>query len=129
MSVAITDGGRFVREGVGRRSRLGRVDLEVPVQLSSDQGGSLQGVLRNLSIGGMFVATARLLPSGTRVVARFSSGEGIEPDEIEAEVSWVRRAVTDEGAPAGMGLRFVGSLVRAAVFVRVLLRARPPSWG
>jgi hypothetical protein len=128
MGVAITDDGRFARAERDSRSRLGRVELQVPVQLWSHDGGWLQGLLRNLSIGGMFVATPRTFPIGTRVRARFSSGRGREPNEIEARVTWARQVGTDEG-PAGIGVAFVGPMVRAAIFVRVLLRSRPPNWG
>ena len=50
-----------------------------------------------------------------------------EPDEIEARVCWSRRAGSDE-TPAGVGLAFTGPMVRAAIFVRVVLRSRPPRW-
>jgi hypothetical protein len=129
MGLAIKDDGRFVREQTDGRSRLGRADLEAPVQLWSPDEGWTLGVLRNLSLGGMFVATSRSLPVGTRVVARLPGAVGGEPDEIEARVSWSRRGGTDEAAPAGVGLQFVGPLVRSAIFVRVLLRSRQARWG
>src|SRR5215467_10851756 len=105
MGVAIKDERRFVRERVAGRSRLGRTDLETAIALWTREEGWMRGVLRNLSIGGMFVATPRPLPIGARVMARVSSAEGDQPDEIEARVSWSRRAGTDE-APAGVGLAF-----------------------
>jgi hypothetical protein len=128
MGVAIKDERRFVRERVAGQSRLGRTELKVPIALWSHDEGWTRGVLRNLSIGGMFVATGRSLPLGTRVLARFSSIDGGEPDEIEARVSWSRPAGTDE-APAGVGLAFTGPMVRAVIFVRVLLRSRLPRLG
>ena len=127
MGVAIKDDGRFVREAVDERSRLGRADLQVPMQLWSRDEGWLGGVLQNLSIGGMFVATPRSLPIGARVVARFSSQDGVEQDEIEAKVCWSRGAGTDEAMPAGIGLSFAAPMVRAVIFVRVILRSRRPS--
>jgi Tfp pilus assembly protein PilZ len=127
MGVAIKDDGRFVRERLDGRSRPGRVDVEASLALWSHEGGWTRGVLRNLSIGGMFVITPRSLPIGARVVVRLSSVEGGEPDEIEARVSWLRRAGTDR-SPAGVGLAFIGPMVRAAIFVRVVLRSRLPRW-
>jgi len=123
MGVAIKDERRFLRERVAGQSRLGRTDLDAAIALWSHEEGWMHGVLRNLSLGGMFVATPRPLPIGTRVVARLSSAEGGKPDEIEARVSWSRRAGTDE-LPAGVGLAFTGPMVRAAIFVRVVLRSR-----
>jgi Tfp pilus assembly protein PilZ len=129
MGLAIKDDGRFVREQLDAGSRLGRADLEVPVELWSRDEGGMHGVARNLSLGGMFVATPQSLPLGAHVLARFSSGEGGEPDEIEARVSWSRRVATGAATPAGIGLEFVGPMVRAAIFVRVLLRAGRPGSG
>lgn len=124
MGLAIKDDGRFIRARVDQRTRLGRAELEAPLQLWSDEQGWMRGVLRNISIGGMFVATPSSLPVGTRVVARLASADGGDPDEIEARVSWSRPAGTDEAAPAGVGLQFTGPMVRSATFVRVLLRSR-----
>jgi Tfp pilus assembly protein PilZ len=127
MGVAIRDEW-LLRERVSVRSRLGRVDLEAPIAVWSEDEGWSRGVVRNLSMGGMFVATRRCLPAGARVLARFSSLDVDEPDEIEARVSWSRRVAAGE-APAGLGLEFVGSKVRAAIFVRVLLRSARRSRG
>lgn len=129
MGVAITDDGRFVGEWVNVRSRLGRADVEVPIALGNDAGEWTRGVVRNASIGGMFVATRRSLPVGARVVARLSSADEKERDEIEARVCWSRRSGAGDASPPGVGLEFAGSKVRAAIFVRVLLRSGRRSWG
>ena len=129
MGVAIKDDGRFAREPVNVRSRLGRADLEVPIALWNHDQGWTSGIVRNLSIGGMFVATRPAPPLGARVLARFASAEGDEPDEVEGRVSWSRPIGGGEAAPAGVGVEFVSSKVRAAIFVRVLLRSRRRSWG
>src|ERR1700749_3095693 len=85
--------------------RLGRVDLDVPVHLSNHEG-SLLGTTRNVSMGGMFVTSPRLLAIGDRVSVRLSILDESDPVEIEAEVRWARRA-GDGGGVAGMGLRFI----------------------
>jgi Tfp pilus assembly protein PilZ len=127
MGVAITDEPPFVGQEIENKRRLGRVDLKVPVQLRSQDAGSVFGVMRDLSIGGMFVATPRSLPIGARVVVRLSILDEAEPEEVEARVCWALRAGADEVTPAGLGLQFVGPMVRAAIFVRVLLRLYKPS--
>jgi uncharacterized protein (TIGR02266 family) len=101
--------------------RLGRANLRVPVQVAA-HGYLLAGTARNLSLGGMFVATGRRLPVGDRVVLRIALLEESEPVEIRAEVSWCRETSEDDRRPAGMGLRFTEPLLEAAIFVRVLLR-------
>ncbi|HEY6478001.1 MAG TPA: PilZ domain-containing protein [Polyangia bacterium] len=128
MGVAITDELPFVDEQTASTRRLGRVDLNVPVHLRSHDEGWVPGVMRNLCIGGMFLATPRALPIGARVVVRLSILDGVEPEEIEARVCWARRDGTDEATPAGLGLQFAAPMVHAAIFVRVLLRSHKPSW-
>jgi uncharacterized protein (TIGR02266 family) len=107
--------------------RLGRVDLDVAVHLSSSDG-TLIGVTKNLSLGGMFVAAARSLPIGERVAVRLSILDQADPLEIESEVRWSRGASQEEQRPAGMGLCFIDPLLQAAMFVRVLLRLRERDW-
>jgi len=126
MAVALTDDTPLIDEGP-TRSRLGRVDIRVPVHLWSDDEECVLGVTENLCIGGMFVATPRLLPVGARVMVRPSILDGVEPVEIEAQVAWSRRATARRGKPLGMGLRFVDPMIHAATFVRVLLHAADPS--
>jgi uncharacterized protein (TIGR02266 family) len=126
MAVAITDDTPLVGESANR-SRLGRIDLEVPVHLWNDDEGCLLGVTRNLCIGGMFVATQRSLPVGARVLVRLSILDGVEPVEIEAQVCWARRVSVHQEKPAGLGLEFVDPMFRAAAFVRVLMHAGEPS--
>jgi uncharacterized protein (TIGR02266 family) len=122
MSVAFTDDTPFMDEGANR-SRLGRVEVKVPVHLWSDDQECVLGVTRNLCIGGMFVATGRPLPVGARVMVRPSILDGVEPIEIEARVCWSRRVGSGPGQPAGMGLQFVDPMIHAATFVRALLHA------
>jgi uncharacterized protein (TIGR02266 family) len=127
MAVAITDDPP--RDGADdRKRRLGRADILVPVQLWRQDQSRVPGVTRNLSIGGMFVATPRALPVGTRLAIRFSILDEAEPVEIEAEVRWSRRVAEGDEQPVGLGLAFLGSLARAALFVHVLLRSNAPSW-
>ena len=124
MTVALMDDTPFIDEGAGR-SRLGRVEIRVPVHLWGDDECVL-GVTENLCIGGMFVATPRALPVGARVMVRPSILDGVEPVEIEAQVCWSRRGAAQGGKPAGLGLRFVDPMIHAAMFVRVILHAHGP---
>src|SRR5579863_2884821 len=122
MALGFTDDTPFIDDGENR-SRLGRVDIKVPVHLWSDADEYVLGVTENLCIGGMFVATPRSLSIGARVMVRPSILDGVEPVEIEAQVCWSRRVTTERRSPAGMGLRFVDPMIHAAMFVRVLLHA------
>jgi uncharacterized protein (TIGR02266 family) len=133
MAVARTDAppliGNEEKDNRGEKTRrLGRVDIQAPVYLWRNDESCLLGVTRNLSIGGMFVATTSPLPVGTRLAVRLSVLDGVDPIEIEAEVRWWRQVTGDAASPVGLGLEFIDPMVRTAFFVRVLLRSFEPSW-
>jgi hypothetical protein len=95
------------------RRTNGRLDKVFPVWLEGD-GGTTQGVARNISPGGLFVETPITHPIGSQVRVTFSSGAG----EMVAvgEVRYVcaltghparPRASTGPVGVRGMGLRFL----------------------
>lgn len=70
-----------------RRASL-RVAVQAPVTITSDDGNSVEGILLDLSTGGMDVLAAKALPSTKLVRVCFElpeNGGGIEGD---AEVAW-----------------------------------------
>jgi len=70
-----------------RRSSL-RVAVQAPVSIQSDDIGQIEGILLDLSTGGMDVLAAKPLPKTTLVRVHFElpeTGTGIEAD---AEVAW-----------------------------------------
>src|SRR6185312_13598997 len=79
--------------------RQGRLDLDVAVHLATHEGGSL-GVVKNVSSGGMFVATSRLLSVGDQVAVCLSMLDEAQIVEAEAEVRWLRRLPEGDGMPA-----------------------------
>jgi uncharacterized protein (TIGR02266 family) len=111
---------------IGRRQ--GRVDVDVAVHLSTHDGASL-GRTKNVSSGGMFVATSRLLSVGDLVAVCLSRLDEVDPVEVEAEVRWVRRLPEGDGRPAGMGLHFLEPQREAATFVHTLRRLRARTWA
>ena len=62
----------------------------------------------NVSIGGMFIETARPLPLGTRFRLRFHLPGFAEPVDTEAEVRWVLEDADPGPLPTGMGVCFEG---------------------
>ena len=112
---------------VGRtdKGRANRMRLDVPVQLR-DGGASYHGVARNIGPGGVFVATGRLPGVGTRVAVTLQMQGDAEPLEALAEVRWGRPFVERDDRPAGVGLRFVDTPLRAAVLANELRRSRAP---
>ena len=109
----------------GRASdeRVGRVALEIPVQLRNREGSSA-GVTKNICVGGVFVATIRPFPVGERVAVRLTIPGDAEPVEVLAEVRWSRAFQELDDRPAGLGLRFIDTPMRAAILVNELQRAR-----
>jgi uncharacterized protein (TIGR02266 family) len=81
-----------------------RTRLEVEVTLDSESQ-FFSGLTRDISRGGVFVATYRILPVGRAVVLEFTL-----PDESRVtatgQVRWIRDEVGDGTAPVGMGIVF-----------------------
>lgn len=99
--------------------RSGRIPLEVPVQLRIDEL-SHAAVTKNISGGGVFVATMRSLPIGDRVTVTLTIPGDSDPVEALAEVRWSRPSHALDDRPAGLGLQFIDTPLRAAILVREL---------
>ena len=67
------------------------------------------GHSRNISLGGMFVETADVLPVQTTVQIRFRVPTQPEPIDVTGEVRWVERGPDQL---AGIGVRFHGLRAR-----------------
>ena len=102
--------------------RANRVRLDVPVLLQ--EGGALcTGVAKNLGPGGVFVATVRMLGVGSRVTVTLRlPGSGALVAAL-AEVRWCRPFVELEDLPAGVGLLFVDTPLRATILANELRRS------
>jgi len=101
--------------------RLGRFELDAPVQLATVEG-TMPAVVRNVSIGGMFVALPRAEALGRHLCVRLSLPGQANPIEIGAEVRW-SRLVPDGHRPTGMGLRFTVPLRDAVAITPVPTRS------
>jgi uncharacterized protein (TIGR02266 family) len=114
---------------VGRRTDNGRADrarLEVPVQLHTGTA-SCSGITKNIGPGGLFVATTRLLRAGDRVTVALKMKFDAAPVEALAEVRWCRFSDGLDDQPAGVGLRFIDTPVRAAILANELRRSLRPN--
>jgi uncharacterized protein (TIGR02266 family) len=86
-----------------------RYDRRIEVEVKAGHR-TFQAHTRNLSLGGMYLETAELLPLLTTVELRFKLPAQPEPVEVTAEVRWVEPG---EGELlSGMGLRFHGLRAR-----------------
>src|SRR6478609_6473708 len=96
------------------KGRANRLRLDVPVQLR-ERGASYTGLAKNIGPGGVFVATVRALGVGDRVVVTLKTKSDAGPIEALAEVRWCRPFVDLHDLPAGVGLRFFDTPLRAAI--------------
>lgn len=105
--------------------RLPRVRMDCAVDFESESN-FFTGFARNLSSGGLFVATFDFLPVGTLVDLTFSLPAG-DKVTAAAEVRWVRelnKTATD--VTPGMGLYFTGLTPEVETAIRSFMEAREP---
>jgi len=108
----------------GGRTDLGRANrvvLEVAVHLCEGDA-VFGGVTRNIGPGGVFVATIRPLGVGAKVILTLD--RDVRPIEALAEVRWCRPFLELDDQPAGVGLRFIDTPLRAAILAGALRRSR-----
>jgi uncharacterized protein (TIGR02266 family) len=112
------------QEGRAKRAAP-RVSMQAVVDLHSDNN-FFQGFSANISDGGLFIATVKLIPIGTQVDLTFSVPPG---DRIEAkgEVRWVRD-INDKLPDSfpGVGIQFVGLSEVASHAINRFLTTRDP---
>jgi len=86
-----------------------RYERQIDVELTSE--GQAQNVRsRNLSLGGMYIESQRMLTIGATVSLRFQLPTQPEPVEVGGDVRWV---VQKPGsAVVGIGIRFQGLRAR-----------------
>jgi uncharacterized protein (TIGR02266 family) len=78
-----------------------RTELEAEISLASDSQ-FFTGIARNVSTGGVFVATYRDLPVGARVTMHLTLPEGAVL--ARGSVRWQQEGGTD--VPRGLGIAF-----------------------
>ena len=83
------------------------------------------GLTRDISSGGIFVATGLTYEVGTRVNIKFTLPGSTQPLAVEAQVRWVRdpRTIKTDGAE-GMGLKFINLTPEASAAIARFLEQR-----
>ena len=104
------------------KGRANRVRLDVPVQLR-ERGASFAGFAKDIGPDGVFIATARAMGVGDRVTVTLKTKGDLGPIEALAEVRWCRPFVALHDRPAGVGLRFIDTPLRAAILANELRRS------
>jgi uncharacterized protein (TIGR02266 family) len=107
-----------------RRSDREPVTLFVDYEGADDLVGDYT---ENLSTGGTFVATNRVLPIGTTVQLVLSFAGLLEPVRIEGTVRWTRGERINEREEAGAGIQFAAGPARDQLAVLIeKIRSRDP---
>jgi uncharacterized protein (TIGR02266 family) len=106
---------------------LSRAELQVDVSLTSGQHVH-SGRIRDIGVGGLFVATEDILLVGEQIKLTFAL-PGVDPFDAIAEVRWVRApwATVESSLPPGMGLRFLRIPPHAQEVIQAFLRSREPA--
>jgi hypothetical protein len=113
------------RRTLGNRTdngRATRIAVEVPVQLRAG-GISFAGVTRNVGPSGVFVATVRLPGADERVTLSLETEGDADPVDVLAEVRWRHLSLDVGELPVGVGLRFIDTPLRTAIFISELRRS------
>jgi uncharacterized protein (TIGR02266 family) len=108
----------------GRRIHA-RFLVDLDVTLASDHN-FYAGFAENLSAGGIFVATHKMLPIGERLVLSIRLPGHNPPIEGTGEVRWVREYSERSNVPPGLGLRFVEMAPGSVQAIERFLENREP---
>ena len=101
-----------------------RFALEVAVNMESDSN-FWAGVTDNISEGGVFIATLDPPPIGAVIEISLSLPYREQPYWLKGEVRWHRPlSAAIDGAPAGIGVRFVEVPVETARAILRFVRER-----
>ena|SRR5947207_9983421 len=108
----------------GRRARP-RLAVDLDVTLESEHN-FYAGFAENLSAGGIFVATHKLLPVGQKIGLSIRLPGLEEPVLGIGEVRWVRDYSERSNVPPGLGLKFLYLAPGCASVVQRFLENREP---
>src|SRR5262249_11480553 len=90
-----------------RSSEAPRVQLDTTVRMQTGElGAAFEARSVNLSVGGVYVESERVLDPGAQVEMKVNLRDGGTPLETRGEVVWVRPQ--DEDGRSGMAVRFLG---------------------
>ena len=101
-----------------------RTSLEIEVSLESDHN-FFMGLTENISEGGLFVCTHRLLEIGSCIEITLALPGPYAPVKLQAIVRWVRIFNVASDTSPGMGLQFLDPPAATTDAIRSFLMLRP----
>jgi uncharacterized protein (TIGR02266 family) len=110
-------------ETVARREHS-RFAVDLDVTVGSDHN-FYAGFAENLSAGGVFIATHKLKPVGSKIELNINLPDGAQL-KTEGEVRWVRVFNEHSDTPPGMGVKFNQLPEESLALIQSFLARRDP---
>jgi uncharacterized protein (TIGR02266 family) len=106
------------------RREHSRFSVDLDVTVDSDHN-FYAGFAENLSAGGVFIATHKLKPVGSKIELSINLPDGAEL-RAEGEVRWIRVFNEQSDTPPGMGVRFNDLAPASVTAIQNFLARRDP---
>lgn len=108
----------------GHRREHSRFSVDLDVTIGSDHN-FYAGFAENLSAGGVFIATHKLKPVGSKIDLSINLPDGAQL-QASGEVRWIRVFNEQSDTPPGMGVRFENLEPSAVEAIQAFLSRRDP---
>ena len=108
----------------GHRREHSRFHVDLDVTVGSDHN-FYAGFAENLSAGGVFIATHKLKPVGSKIELTINLPDGVQI-RAAGDVRWIRVFNEQSDTPPGMGVRFSGLADASVALIQRFLARRDP---
>jgi uncharacterized protein (TIGR02266 family) len=106
------------------RREHSRFHVDLDVTVGSDHN-FYAGFAENLSAGGVFIATHKLKPVGSKIELAINLPDGVQI-RAAGEVRWIRVFNEQSDTPPGMGVRFNDLADASVALIQQFLARRDP---
>ena len=106
------------------RRENSRFSVDLDMTVGSDHN-FYAGFAENLSAGGVFIATHKLKPAGSKIELSINLPEGVQV-RAAGEVRWIRVFNEHSDTPPGMGVRFTDLDAASVSAIQAFLSRREP---
>jgi uncharacterized protein (TIGR02266 family) len=111
-------------DDAARRREHSRFCVDLDVTVGSDHN-FYAGFAENLSAGGVFIATHKLKPVGSKIELSINLPDGVQMQAL-GEVRWIRVFNETSDTPPGMGVKFIDVSDDAVSAINGFLARRDP---
>lgn len=107
-----------------------RVKVNIPVMYGMDSAGLLAGEMTDISVGGIFLETTEVMPTGSELHLEIKLRQDLAPIQCKGRVAWINRETNlrkDHVSP-GLGIEFIDIKKLDILSIQALV-ARSPAAG